>query len=126
VRADKRKLIGPSPVGQRDSNFRCCCQTGRHSWDDLHLNPCVAQHINFFCGASEDRRITTLQTHNNFSRRRKPHQQVVDLVLGDVLPSAALANVQDLRPRRNQRQDFRRNQSVMQNDVCRTERASCL
>src|SRR5277367_4373221 len=95
--------------GSGSSHSRC------HSRNDLERNMIRAQHFNLFAGSAEDQWISALEPHHPQSRSSQGDHQTIDVALQDFLFSATLADVVNLRRRRNQFQYFWRDQVVMQN-----------
>ena len=77
----------------------------------------LAQRFNFFSGAAEQQRVSALQADDLQAEQRELNQQRIDLFLSNALFAAAFAHAAKLRGLRNQRENLRPNQLVVQNHV---------
>src|SRR6476646_7674990 len=102
-----------------ERNLRICSGTKRcrYAGNDFEVDTGCAQGFNLFTSAAEDQRIATLQAHHLQSQQCVLDEQRVDLALADFLLSETLADVLHFGRRRDERENLRADQVVMQNDI---------
>ena len=107
----------------RDGNLRGGGGGQRRAYagNDLDRDAGFAQCFQFLAGAPEDQRIATLQPHHVRTQRRKFYQQSIDFRLRHALAAAALADIVELRGLRNQFENARADQIVVQDNFRRTK-----
>src|SRR5580700_2554129 len=93
-------------------------QSGCDAGNNFKLDIGFSQSCDFFPAAPEDQRITAFEPHYLQSRGSQIYHEEVDLFLADVLFSAALAHVMDLRVSWRQAEYLRADEIVVQYDVC--------
>ena len=79
--------------------------------------PACAQGFHLFSSAAEDQRVATLEADDLQSQQRVLDHQRMNFGLADALLSEALAHVLNLGRGRDEREDFRADQVVMQHHV---------
>ena len=109
------------PMRQRNSGCGSGTEGRCDTGNDFVFDVGPAQRVHLFAGAAEDQRVSTLQANDLRSCSGARHHQKVDLLLPDSFAAAPLAHVLNLGGRRNQSQDFGRDQVVVQHDVGRPE-----
>ena len=70
-------------MSDRNSRVGGSGNPGRHTWDDLEGNHGLVQRDRFFTAASEDKRISSLQSNDTLPFPRETNQQRVDVFLGN-------------------------------------------
>src|SRR6185312_2311501 len=98
------KNEGGRCVTMRQRNLRCGggTESSRDSGNNLKFDAGVAQGFHLFAGAPEDERIAAFQADDLAVQQRVIHQQGIDLLLGNSLASATLADILNLGGCRNE------------------------
>jgi hypothetical protein len=77
----------------------------------------ASTNIRLFAASAEHERVAPLQPGDRLVLARLGHDQGVDLVLGQGVVSALLADIDELGPRRSVPQERRRGQVIVDDDV---------
>ena len=88
-----------------------------HARNNFEFNPRLAQRPNLFSGTAKQKWVSAFQADDLQPKQCELNQQRVDFFLSDALFPAALANRAKLRALRNQPEDFRSDQFVVQHDI---------
>ncbi len=101
-------------MGQGNLCSRSSPQSSRDARNNFKLDVRFTQGCNFFADAPKDERIAALEPHHLQTGCSQSDHEEVDLFLADILFSAALANVADLRVCRGELENLRADEIVMQ------------
>ena len=104
-------------MGQRNLRSGSSAECGSYTGNDFVWSVGAAQGFDLFSRPSKDQRIAALQAYDTQTRGCQGDHQIIDLALKNFLLPAALADVVNLRCGRNQIQDLRRDEVVMQHGV---------
>ena len=104
-------------MGQGNLCSRCSPQSSRDARNNFKLDVRFTQGCSFFADASKDERIAALEPYYLQTGCSQSNHKKVDLFLADVLFSAALANVADLRVCWGEVEDLWADKIVMQHDI---------
>ena len=126
MRGDEHQRGRRAAMGQR--NLRCGrrAQGGSHARHDLVGNSGSPESFDFFAGAAEDQRVAALQANDVQPGVRESDHQKIDFFLLNLLLAATLANVVHLRRRRNELQNLRSDQVVVQHGFGRLAAGAAL
>src|SRR2546422_5889312 len=89
---------GDAAVGQRDPGVRGHRDGGGHPRHDLERDPRARQRLRLLAAPAEDEGVAALEPHDAPAAPRVPHEEGVDLLLGQRVSAARLAREDPARP----------------------------
>ena len=104
-------------MGQRNLRTRRSPQSGCDARNNFELDVRLAEGCDFFANPPEDQGIAALEAHHLQSGGSQSDHEEVDLFLADVLFSAALANVLNLRVGRHEVKYLFSDKIVVQHNI---------
>ena len=113
---ENQRMRSP-PMSQGNLRARRSPQSSRDARNNFKLDVRFTQGSSFFADASKDKRIAALKPHYLQTGCSQSDHEKVDLFLANVLFSAALANVADMRVCRGEVENLRADEIVMQYDI---------
>ena len=107
-------------MGEWDSGIGRAAGRGGYTRHNLKSDAGIGEGFNLFATATEDKRITTLETNHFSPLSGQIHQSLIDLILGQGVVGPLLANVNHLGGVRDHGQYFRGNQTIVEHDLGRS------
>ena len=117
VAGDERDRRRQHAMGQRDAGVGEAADPGCDPRHDPERHAGRGQRERLLAAAPEHERIAALETQHAQAGARELDQALVDPELRRSRPSGALADRLEARGRAGERQDLRRHQGVVQDDV---------
>lgn len=116
---DEATAVGVVAVCERHAEVGGDARGGGDARHDAHRHALLLQVLQLLSAPSEDRRIAPLEPHDGAPGGRKVQHERVDLLLRPRVQARLLAYVQHRRVLVHEREDLRRDQPVVQQQVGR-------
>ena len=117
VASDEPHGLRPIAVRQRDAGVGGATQPRRHAGNHLEVDAELAQGLDFLAAPPEDEGVAALQPHHPSPSLGAGQQHRVDFGLPDAVEGSPLADIDALGVAAAARQDGRRHQVVVIDDV---------
>src|SRR6056297_542466 len=105
------------PVRQRNTGVGGTAGGSGNSRHDLKPDAGIRQCLNLLATAPEDKRIAALEADNLLALPGQIHQSLIDLILRQGVVGPLLANMNHLCGVRDHGQYFRRNQTIVEDNL---------
>ncbi|MNI52896.1 hypothetical protein D3C73_1077040 [compost metagenome] len=104
-------------MGQRDAGISAATGSGGNAGHYLAIDVALQQVLQLFGTPAENERIAALEPYHPLALVGQIHQQLVDLLLGQTVATTGLADVVPSAGQRDQREQFRADQAVVDHGV---------
>jgi hypothetical protein len=104
-------------VGERDPGQARGRHRARHTGDDLERNPCGGERQAFLASATEHEGVASLEAHDVLAAPGRADEDACDRLLAHRHPTGALAHAEALGVWGGEREDFRRHERVVEDEV---------
>src|SRR5437879_2177121 len=121
--AQEQDLRSEPPVRQGDVRAGGHGGGGCHPRHDFKIYSCSSERGNLLARAAENQRIASLEPNHSLCCSGIADKKAVYLLLGNRFCAATLSHVTQNRAGRDDAQNFRRNERIVQNDLRRAQDA---